>query len=222
MKARELSQEIYYLVVRNVEAIYPQFMKRVNDIDIDYFEDITRDSEYLPEELNFELRDKVLDDIRQYAIQLLEETNIKGQIAAIMQDADEATAKETLVSAREEIRHYVYSCSILNGSSDVTEEELQQKYTDAKKRNIWEIITQSNKADVIAFHHALMDKTYEQCKDVLYTSIDSFFRAIETAIMATKDIKEKEEKEKEKKKKEEQTYRCNDCGNTIYKHEVFC
>lgn len=25
-----------------------------------------------------------------------------------------------------------------------------------------------------------------------------------------------------KEKKEEQTYRCNDCGNVIYKHEVFC
>lgn len=23
-------------------------------------------------------------------------------------------------------------------------------------------------------------------------------------------------------KKTERTYRCNDCGNTIYKHEVFC
>lgn len=23
-------------------------------------------------------------------------------------------------------------------------------------------------------------------------------------------------------KKEEQTYHCNDCGNVIYKHEVFC
>ncbi len=22
--------------------------------------------------------------------------------------------------------------------------------------------------------------------------------------------------------KEERTYRCNDCGNTIYRHEVFC
>ena len=25
-----------------------------------------------------------------------------------------------------------------------------------------------------------------------------------------------------KEKKEERTYRCNDCGNIIYKHEVFC
>ena len=25
-----------------------------------------------------------------------------------------------------------------------------------------------------------------------------------------------------KEKKVEQTYRCNDCGNVIYKHEVFC
>ena len=174
MEARDLSQEIYHLVVRNVEAIYPQFMKRVNDIDIDYFEDITRDSEDLPEELNFELRDKVLDDIKQYAIQLLEDTNIKGQVAAILQDADEATAKEAMMSARGEIRSYVDAYSAFNGSSDITEEELQKMFTEAKKRNIWERITQSNKADVIAFHHALMDKTYEQCKDVLYSSIDSF------------------------------------------------
>ena len=25
-----------------------------------------------------------------------------------------------------------------------------------------------------------------------------------------------------KEKREERTYHCNDCGNTIYKHEVFC
>ena len=25
-----------------------------------------------------------------------------------------------------------------------------------------------------------------------------------------------------KEKRNEQTYRCNDCGNVIYKHEVFC
>jgi predicted nucleic acid-binding Zn ribbon protein len=25
-----------------------------------------------------------------------------------------------------------------------------------------------------------------------------------------------------KEKREEQTYHCNDCGNTIHKHEVFC
>ena len=36
---------------------FAQFMKRVNDIDIDYFEDITHDTELLPKELNFELRD---------------------------------------------------------------------------------------------------------------------------------------------------------------------
>ena len=26
----------------------------------------------------------------------------------------------------------------------------------------------------------------------------------------------------EEKQKEEQTYHCNDCGNVIYRHEVFC
>ncbi len=32
------------------------------------------------------------------------------------------------------------------------------------------------------------------------------------------DTKDNENKEKQ----QEQTYHCNDCGNVIYKHEVFC
>ena len=80
----------------------------------------------------------------------------------------------TTKAAKELIRNYVYASSILNGSSDFTEEELQKMYMDAKKRDQWECIARNNKSDVIGFHHALMDKTYEQCKDVLYWSIESF------------------------------------------------
>ncbi len=31
-----------------------------------------------------------------------------------------------------------------------------------------------------------------------------------------------EDKKAEGTQKAERTYRCNDCGGTIYKHEVFC
>ena len=34
--------------------------------------------------------------------------------------------------------------------------------------------------------------------------------------------KEKREAPPAPEQSEEQTYRCNDCGNVIYKHEVFC
>ena len=148
METSELSKRIYDIVVEEVEALYLQFMKRVNNIDLDYFEDIVRDSEEMPEELNFELREKVLDDVKQYAMQLLEESNIKRRIDSIMQDVDADTARVSFEQAKELIRSYVYASSILNGSSDVTEEELQKMYTDAKKRDLWERITQSNKSDV--------------------------------------------------------------------------
>jgi hypothetical protein len=174
METRELSKRIYDVVVEEVEAIYPQFMKRVNNIDLDYFENIVRCSEEMPKELNFELREKVLDDVKHYAMQLLEESDVKRRIDAIMQDVDADIAREASEQAKELIRRYVYASSILNGSSDVTEEELQKMYTDAKKRDLWERITQRNKGDVIAFHHALMDKTYEQSKDILYGCIESF------------------------------------------------
>lgn len=174
MEAKELSQRISDSVVDKVDAIYPQFMKRVNNIDLDYFEEITRDSEEIPMELNFELRDKILDDVRQYAIQLLNESGIRDRINEIMKDVDSVTAKEAFDRAKEKLRDYVYASSILNGSSNITEEELEKMYTEAQKRDLWERITQNNKSDVIRFHHALMDKTYEQCKDVLYGSIESF------------------------------------------------
>ena len=174
MDTRKLSQSIYDIVAKEVDTIYPQFMKRVNDIDIDYFEDIVRDSEVIPEELNFKLRDKVMDDVNLYAMQLLEESDIKSLIAAIMKNIDAPTAKEAFDGAKELIRHYVFAKCILNGSSDFTEEELQEMYKDAKKRDLWELIMQNNKKDIIAFHHALMDNTYEQCKYVLYESVISF------------------------------------------------
>jgi hypothetical protein len=174
METKELSNRIYDIVVEEVETIYPQFMKRVNDIDLEYFEDIVRDSEEIPEELNFELREKVLDNMKHYAMQLLETSNIKRRINAIMQDMNADTARETFVQAKELIRSYVNASSILNGNSEFTEEELQKMYTDAKKRDLWERLTQSNKSDIIGFHHALMDKTYEQSKDVLYGCIESF------------------------------------------------
>lgn len=217
METSELSDRIYDIVVKEVEALYPIFMKRVNNIDLDYFEDITRDSEELPEELNFELRDRVLDDVKQYAIQLLNKSNIKRRIDTILFDVDTDIADNVLGQVRELLRSYVYVSSILNGSSDVTEEELQEMYIQAKKRDLWERITRNNKGDILRFHHALMDKTYEQCKDVLYGSIESILGTIKINRMETKDCATED-----KKDREEQTYHCNDCGNTIYKHEVFC
>ena len=174
MDTRVLSQSIYDIVAQEVDAIYPQFMKRVNDIDIDYFENIERSSEIIPKELNIGLRDNVLDDVNQYAMQLLQESNVKNRIAAILEDANASTAKKAFDGAKELIRGYVYTRCILNGSSDITEEELQKKYHDAKVRDLWELIVQNNKKDIIEFHHALMENTYEQCKDVLYENIISF------------------------------------------------
>lgn len=179
MEAKELSHRIYDIVVHEVDAMYPQFIKRVNDIDIDYFEDITRDSEEMPEELNFELRDIVLDDIRLYAVQLLDRSGIKERIGEVLGGVGPIERKEILEQAKKDLRSYVYASSVLNGSSDISEEKLQKLYTGANKRNLWERVTQSNKSDVIEFHHALMNKTYEQCKDILYECIDSFLYKIQ-------------------------------------------
>lgn len=174
MKTRELSQRIYDIIVDEVDALYPEFMKRVNNIDVDYFEDIVRDREEIPKELNFELRDKVLADVKAYAMYLLEESSIKDRVKEVMKDADGATAEKVEEQTKKMVRSYIYTSSLLNGSSDITEDDLHKLYLEAEKRNLWERLMSNNKKDVIEFHHALMNKTYEQCKDVLYECIDSF------------------------------------------------
>ena len=40
--------------------------------------------------------------------------------------------------------------------------------------------------------------------------------------METNDTENKEKREAQPEHNEEQVYHCNDCGNVIYKHEVFC
>ena len=51
------------------------------------------------------------------------------------------------------------------------------KYTN-NGRDLWERITQSNKNDIIGFHHALMDKTYEQSKEenIIYINGRKYIR----------------------------------------------
>ena len=173
MGTKELSQKVYDVVVDKVNALYPQFLKRVNDIDVDYFDKIACDSETIPEELNFELRDKVLADMRNYAMELLEASDIKSQVDDMTKGIDQSTRKEVLDGVKQQLREFAQLSSGFNGSSVYTEEILQEMYADAKKRDLWERVTRTNKNDVIELHHALMDKTYEQCKDVLYECVES-------------------------------------------------
>ena len=126
MKTSDLGQRIYDVVSEEVDAIYPLFMKRVNDIDLNYFEGVIRDSEHLPKDLNFELRDKVLDDIKQYAMKLLEGSNIKTRLEVICKDIDSAHSSEVRDYVKDLIHSYVYTHSVLNGSSNYSEEELQK------------------------------------------------------------------------------------------------
>lgn len=156
METRELSRSICNAVLDKVNALYPQFMKRVNNIDIDYFEKIARDTEKLPEELNFELRDRVLADVKAYAMELLETSDIRGVIADMTKDIDLDTKKEVLDQAKEQLREYMDLSCGFNGGSQLSEEDLQKMYLDAKKQDLWERITRTNKYDVIEFHHALM------------------------------------------------------------------
>ena len=58
----KIADAITSRIIRDAESPYQQLMKKVNDIDINYFEDLPRDTEQLAPELNLELKEQVKND----------------------------------------------------------------------------------------------------------------------------------------------------------------
>ena len=55
---------------------------------------------------------------------------------------------------------------------------MQKLYRKAKRRSLVERIRQNNEEDVINFHHALMQKTAGECKELIETRIMRFIEDV--------------------------------------------
>jgi hypothetical protein len=75
-----------------------------------------------------------------------------------------------------------------NPCPKVDEGTLQKKYNKAKRRGLFERIGQTNNADVIEFHHALMYKTVWECKELIENRTIRFIEDLMKAFV-TMEIK---------------------------------
>ena len=73
-EAKRVSEAIFQTIVSEVvtgeSAPYQYLIKKVNDIDVDYFENITRDEETLSPELNMELKSRVVERFKEETARL--------------------------------------------------------------------------------------------------------------------------------------------------------
>ena len=184
----QLFRHVFKIVVLDNKSPYHQAVKKLNDIDVDYFEKIPAWTEQLPTELDFQLKENILNDFDKLADELLNQELKTKCIGALLEarrttiDPEKEIMESTMASIKQFATLYF---GRENPCPKVDEETLQKKYKKAKRRSFGERIIQSNKADVIDFHHALMHKTVWECKDLIESRIIQFIEEVIKDFIAT-------------------------------------
>ena len=75
--SKKLSDMIIAKVMEDIDSPCQLMRRKLKDIDIDYFEDISRDTEIIDPKLNLELKDRIRGDFQRSADELLEESGLK-------------------------------------------------------------------------------------------------------------------------------------------------
>ena len=171
---------------------YQRMMRKVNAIDTDYFEPITRDENILSPELNLELKDKVLNDIDEQANRLFFDSDLMEQILADVRNRQEEegnveTSQQTLTNTAQELRKYAQDRLLFIPTPKYEDEELNRLYEQAKKVTLLEHIMQNNRKDIIDFYHALMDRTEWECKALVERKTSQFLTQLAERLAETVD-----------------------------------
>ena len=188
MKTNTIINEL----IQKHDSIYNSLMSKVNAIDTDYFEPITRDENILSPELNLELKDKVLNDINEQANRLFFDSDLMEQILAdvrsrLEEEGDIETAQQTLTNTAQELRKYAQDRLLFIPTPKYEDEELNRLYEQAKKVTLLEHIMQNNRKDIIDFYHALMDRTEWECKALVERKTSQFLTQLAERLAETVD-----------------------------------
>ena len=190
MSRKELINSIPNVVIYRDLSPYHQMTKKLYDIDVDYFDKIPAWTERLPSELDFQLKDNILKDFGKLADELLglelkskciDQLIEEWESVPNHEDENRETVFEGTMASIKQFATLYFSRE--NPCPKVNEETLQKKYNKAKRRGLFELIGQTNNADVIDFHHALMYKTVWECKELIENRTISFIEDVMKAFV---------------------------------------
>ena len=187
----QISAILFTNIVSEETSPYHKMIKKMNDIDSDYFENIPAWTEQLPSELDFQLKDNILKDFGKLADELLgQELKSKcldqlieewRSVPNYENENKEALSEGIMTSIKQTATLYF---NREKPCPKVDEETLQKKYKKAKRRGLLERIGQTNNADVIEFHHSLMYKTVWECKELIENRTIKFIEDVMNTFVA--------------------------------------
>lgn len=189
-EAKRVSEAIFQAIVSEVvtgeNAPYQHLVKKVNDIDVDYFENITRDKETLSPELNMELKSRVVEKFKEETARLY----APDREAALLAEAcrrikewqqanpDSPQKQEVLNDVKNRLNKYAADRLLFIPAPEWDEETLNEMYEQARKITLLEHILSNNKEDIIAFHHALQSRTAWECRTWVEEQTSAFLKGI--------------------------------------------
>lgn len=192
------TKQMYDLIIDKVVnaecSPYKSMMKKTTDIDIDYFEKINRGINTISDELNLELKDKVVESFSKLADGYYTSTDFEsGLVNTIQKKAefikdtvDTNACKDFLNSLAKHLEQFVSSSNIHEGFPRRTNAEIKTMYQDAKHVTIKEFLLGTNDEDILNFYNALMDNTWWACREVVVRKTNNFLLSIAEKVRAMK------------------------------------
>ena len=185
-------ENIIAAVIDNPQSPYHRLMDKVNDIDVDYFENITRDENTLSPELNLALKQTVVENVDEIARQLLYDSGLSGKITFDILDQlkNKEYYRQILLNTANKLQRYAKDRLLFIPTQKHDDVELEKLYEQAKEVTLLEHIMQNNRTDIIAFYRALMEQTEWECKALVEKRISQFLALIADKIgqAATKEL----------------------------------
>ena len=189
---KEVFENIIAAVIDNPQSPYHRLMDKVNDIDVDYFENITRDENTLSPELNLALKQTVVENVDEIARQLLYDSGLSGKITFDILDQlkNKEHYRQILLDTANKLQRYAKDRLLFIPTQKHDDVELNKLYEQAKEVTLLEHVMQNNRMDIIAFYRALMEQTEWECKALVEKRISQFIALIADKIgqAATKEL----------------------------------
>lgn len=189
LQENKLSEEIIEAIV--VEVInkdgspYKQMIGKVGSIGVDYFESIEM-GKVLTEELNLNMKEKVVGQFKEMYDQLLKETGVVEKVMEkVMKQAGKATSeKEKSVTSKElmrvanNLKVYANNRLLFIPEPLYQESNLKERFEKAKRITVMEHIMQNNDKDVVDFCRTLISRTEWECRDLVERQTSQILREI--------------------------------------------
>lgn len=178
--------EIEHRVIKDEKSPFKTMLSKAKDIDIDYFEKISRSKgvNRLSNQLNLGIKDQVVKAFGKMADGYYVDGDLLEQLKTLALQAVENVEdrKEFLMTLTELLEWCADRGVPSAGWSRYSDTDLLELYKNAKEITLKEFLLGNNVKDILEFYSALMDNTWWTCRELIVDRTKTFLRDLSREI----------------------------------------